>query len=164
MNTSRPDNPLQLAAVPGVDHEAFRRAVHAAPHDDAPKLVYADYLDEQGHNHLANTIRAIVQNKAKVLPAQHHISSIVTVPRGTWKWQDAFAISIYRPTKGVNGAWYYRAHRYPVAKASLPQLRRFGYTPDNITMGGRHNHPVPDHIAHELELGHQVFGPTPGSI
>src|SRR5919198_2379386 len=30
------------------DHDAFLRAVRAAPDDDLPRLVYADYLDERG--------------------------------------------------------------------------------------------------------------------
>lgn len=39
------------------DHQAFHRAIVAAPHDDTPPLVYADYLDEQGHHALATLIR-----------------------------------------------------------------------------------------------------------
>src|SRR5213078_1683780 len=30
------------------DHAAFLRAIRAAPDDDLPRLVYADYLDERG--------------------------------------------------------------------------------------------------------------------
>src|ERR1700754_5023358 len=30
------------------DDEAFLRAISAAPDDDAPRLVYADWLDERG--------------------------------------------------------------------------------------------------------------------
>jgi uncharacterized protein (TIGR02996 family) len=39
------------------DEAAFVRAVAAAPHDDAPRLVYADWLDDHGMPHRARFIR-----------------------------------------------------------------------------------------------------------
>lgn len=42
----REKSPLLLAWA--TDDEAFRAAIDAAPHDDAPKLIYADYLQEKG--------------------------------------------------------------------------------------------------------------------
>jgi uncharacterized protein (TIGR02996 family) len=38
--------------------EAFLAAIEAAPADDAPRLVYADWLDEQGRHDQAEVIRA----------------------------------------------------------------------------------------------------------
>src|SRR5688572_22291710 len=42
------------------DHAAFLRAVRAAPDDDLPRLIYADYLDEHGDPR-AEFIRAQVE-------------------------------------------------------------------------------------------------------
>jgi uncharacterized protein (TIGR02996 family) len=38
----------QLEAIFGADEGAFLRAVRAAPNDSAPRLVYADWLEERG--------------------------------------------------------------------------------------------------------------------
>jgi uncharacterized protein (TIGR02996 family) len=32
------------------DHDAFLRAIHAAPEEDAPRLIYADWLEESGES------------------------------------------------------------------------------------------------------------------
>jgi len=40
------------------DHEAFLRAIFAAPADDTPRLVYADFLDEAGDPDRAEFVRA----------------------------------------------------------------------------------------------------------
>jgi uncharacterized protein (TIGR02996 family) len=40
-----------------MDDQAFLDAILAAPEDDAPRLVYADWLDEHGHNDRAEFIR-----------------------------------------------------------------------------------------------------------
>jgi uncharacterized protein (TIGR02996 family) len=40
-----------------VDDEAFLRAIGAAPEDDAPRLVYADWLDDRGDAARAEFIR-----------------------------------------------------------------------------------------------------------
>jgi uncharacterized protein (TIGR02996 family) len=43
--------------MPSPGHEPFLRAICAAPDDDAPRLVYADWLDEHGHPDRAEFIR-----------------------------------------------------------------------------------------------------------
>lgn len=40
------------------DHQAFRNAVRGAPFDIAPRLVFADWLDERGDSVRAAAIRA----------------------------------------------------------------------------------------------------------
>ena len=40
-----------------LDREPFLRAIYAAPDDDLPRLVFADYLDEQGDSDRAELIR-----------------------------------------------------------------------------------------------------------
>lgn len=52
------DYPRQYAkSLAGSEHEAFWHQIANNPTDDLPPLVYADYLDEQGHNELARLIR-----------------------------------------------------------------------------------------------------------
>ena len=41
-----------------LDREPFLQAIYAAPDDDLPRLVFADYLDEQGDSDWAELIRA----------------------------------------------------------------------------------------------------------
>ena len=38
-------------------HEAFLRAIFDAPDDDTPRLVYADFLQENGEDDRAELIR-----------------------------------------------------------------------------------------------------------
>src|SRR5262245_61137917 len=40
-----------------MSREAFMAAIRAAPEDDGPRLVFADWLDEQGENDRAEFIR-----------------------------------------------------------------------------------------------------------
>lgn len=42
------------------DQQALRAAILDAPQDDAPRLIYADWLDEHNHSELATFIRAQV--------------------------------------------------------------------------------------------------------
>jgi uncharacterized protein (TIGR02996 family) len=46
-----------LEGLYGPEEAAFLRAAHAAPRDSAPRLVYADWLDERGQPSLAAFIR-----------------------------------------------------------------------------------------------------------
>jgi uncharacterized protein (TIGR02996 family) len=46
---------------PPSDHEPFLRAICEAPDDDAPRLVFADWLDEQGDPDRAEFIRLHIQ-------------------------------------------------------------------------------------------------------
>jgi uncharacterized protein (TIGR02996 family) len=67
----------------GMDHDAFVRAIAEDPHDSAPWLVYADYLDEQGKPHAANLMRVLAggENRTGV------------GGRGKWKSADSPAPS-----------------------------------------------------------------------
>src|SRR4051812_19383817 len=40
-----------------LEEDAFLAAIRAAPGDDAPRLIYADWLDEQGRHDQAEAIR-----------------------------------------------------------------------------------------------------------
>ncbi len=48
--------------------------------------------------------------------------AIVTRPRGSWKWQDAYAVATYEAQQTRDGRWIWRnVGRGP--KRSKPQLR-----------------------------------------
>ena len=47
------------------DRHAFIAAIKAAPDDDAPRLIYADWLDEQGESERAEFIRVQVELERK---------------------------------------------------------------------------------------------------
>src|SRR5579884_1935214 len=48
---------------------AFLAAINAAPRDDAPRLIYADWLDEHGDPERAEFIR--IQFELEAVPAGH---------------------------------------------------------------------------------------------
>jgi uncharacterized protein (TIGR02996 family) len=53
------------------DEDAFLRAIAAAPADDAPRLVYADWLDEHGRPERAEFIRAQCElARPRIVPAR----------------------------------------------------------------------------------------------
>jgi uncharacterized protein (TIGR02996 family) len=58
------------------DHAAFLAAIDAAPGDDLPKLVYADYLDERGDAR-GTALRWVVDRR---------VAPILDATTGTWDW------------------------------------------------------------------------------
>jgi uncharacterized protein (TIGR02996 family) len=60
-------------------HAAFRRAILEAPHDDAPRLVYADWLDEHGDPDRAEFIRLQIRYARMLLsdPDRRALHSVV---------------------------------------------------------------------------------------
>ena len=61
---------------------------------------------------------------------------IVTRQRGSWRWQNAFAVTTYRPRQRKDGRWIWYAAQ-TTGKFSEPQLRRLGY--DKFPSGSLHN-------------------------
>lgn len=53
--------------------EAFLLAIYAAPDDDLPRLVYADYLEENGEPEAAHRIRTECARKEEVPLAVRHL-------------------------------------------------------------------------------------------
>lgn len=47
------------------DHDAFLHAIRANWKDDSPRLIYADWLEEQGNSHLADFIRQQIEHHPK---------------------------------------------------------------------------------------------------
>jgi len=66
-----------------------------------------------------------------VPPAKREVTTLVTRPRGSWKWQDAFAISTYQLTVGHMGEAIYKFVGRS-AKFSEPQLKRYGIVWDQV--------------------------------
>ena len=62
------------------DAEALLRAILDAPEDDAPRLVYADWLDEHGDDARAAFIRAQVE-LARLAPDDPNRTRIVQTER-----------------------------------------------------------------------------------
>ncbi len=56
------------------DELAFIRSIKACPQDDAPRLVFADWLEEHGQEARANFIRRSVQNSASNIMHSVHLS------------------------------------------------------------------------------------------
>jgi hypothetical protein len=70
--------------------------------------------------------------------ASTYLSTIVTRPRGSWKWQNAYAVATYAPHLTRDGRWVWKlAHR--TRKMSAPQLRG-----TDLPRGGRHMAPMTD--------------------
>lgn len=66
---------------------------------------------------------------------------IITCPRGSWRWQDAFRVAEYAPRQTKDGRWVWENVGYLTQKASAPQLRRWTSYGD-LPHGGLHNRPV----------------------
>jgi uncharacterized protein (TIGR02996 family) len=45
------------------EHDAFVAAMHMMPHDSLPYLTYADWLQERGHDEMADKIRFVVEHQ-----------------------------------------------------------------------------------------------------
>jgi hypothetical protein len=70
------------------------------------------------------------------------LQCIVTAPKGSWRWQNAYSVVEYRLKKRKrDGVWLWYSHRTVVGKSSMPQLRRMGFGEDTY-MGGMHHQEV----------------------
>ena len=58
------------------DGEALLRAVLANPADDTARLVYADFLQENGHEPTAKFIRFQIEGKAPAIPPLAHLLDV----------------------------------------------------------------------------------------
>jgi len=85
-----------------------------------------------------------------------YTSRIVTMPKGSWKWQNAYAYARYAIKRTQRGklVWF-SFHRG--VKRSLPQLRRAGY--GDVPMGSVHHQPLDrDDLASLLRKARRVLG------
>lgn len=75
--------------------------------------------------------------KMRQLAEQIIKKSIVTVPQGSWKWQQPYVISSYSGKLTKNGKVVFDCIGCS-RKYSIPQLARYGIL-DTIDIGGMHN-------------------------
>lgn len=50
--------------------------------------------------------------------------SLHTMPKGSWKWQDAYGVGRYQPRLTRDGRWIWVKVGQYIGKSSLPQIRR----------------------------------------
>lgn len=99
------------------------------------------YLHQQTTNPtLATECRAkLITLAERGVPIWH--LRIVTVPRGSWRWQNAYAVMKYTMVKRKrDGVWIWRSEGTVYGKASMPQLERVGY--GGLPIGGMHHQEV----------------------
>jgi uncharacterized protein (TIGR02996 family) len=138
-----------------MDRAAFEAITRQNPNDTNAHLVYADWLDEHGftdeaadHRRFANDLQ---NGHYRFDDRGLRRYSVVTVPRGSWQWQNAFGVRINRPIRTRRGRWVWQTVGTLVSKASKPQLRSsWGHLP----VGGFHNTPLTsaEIAAHEGQL------------
>lgn len=74
------------------------------------------------------------------------VQRIVSRPRGSWKFQDAFTIATYTPHRTRDGRWVWRSIGRLRGKWSMPQLRRLGIY-SHLERGSLHHRPIsPDDL------------------
>lgn len=112
---------------------AFVRHLEAEPQDRSARLMYADWLQEQDRPVAEHAHRAAAAHDFKPLVKR----TIVTLPRGSWRWQDAYTVQMYRPEMLKNGQWVWKAQGSGVGKSSMPRLRRLGF--GSLSRGSLHN-------------------------
>lgn len=82
--------------------------------------------------------RAVIIDKA-VEGTPTVMLSVVTYPRGSWKYQDAYRVARYIPRQTKSGKWIWVNDGYATGKMSEPQLRRAGW---NTVVHSYHNQPI----------------------
>ncbi len=72
--------------------------------------------------------------------ADMRLTRVVTTPRGSWRWQQAYRLATYAPAQTRRGRMVWRRVEAS-GKISEPQMRRCGIT---ATHGGLHMRRVTD--------------------
>jgi uncharacterized protein (TIGR02996 family) len=94
------------------DRDALLRAICENPDDDAPRLIYADWLDEHGDPRQAEFVRVQVE-LARLLPADRPGHPLAAREQALWrdlrKWRYVLGdwLSLYIQTfeRGFNAQW-----------------------------------------------------------
>src|SRR5438105_4550104 len=68
--------------------------------------------------------------------------TVVSCPRGSWKWQNAYRVVSYRMHRTRDGRMVWKSYARLTGKLSEPQIRRNGY--GNLPVGSLHHKPVSD--------------------
>lgn len=73
------------------------------------------------------------------------VSRIVSSPRGSWRWQDAYRIATYAPSRTKDGRWIWQSIGSG-PKLSMPQIRR-NPRYAGLAVGSLHHRPIsPDDL------------------
>lgn len=108
------------------DHQDFMRAICADPAADAPRLIFADWLEEQGEGERSEFIR--VQCELANLPLCTHGTSATL--RATWVNEGCHACRLRERERKLldanRAAWFSEVHRLSVESGvgiGLPTLK-----------------------------------------
>jgi uncharacterized protein (TIGR02996 family) len=126
-----------MQAMP--DDGAFLRAIIENPDDDAPRLIYADWLEEQGRPDRAEFIRVQVA-LARLAENDPRRTELEARERGLLAAHEADWV---RPLQAVADAWTFRRgfvetvtlHREP-SSADLATLHRLGPVQEVVVLSG----------------------------
>ena len=104
------------------EHEAFLQAIRNAPADDAPRLIYADWLEEHSQADRAEFIRLQCRVARLPDPAPEHpllMKRVEELLRSHWEeWVG--------PLRALVGAWHDRLGEFWMGSEYHPvALRRF---------------------------------------
>ena len=121
------------------EHLAFLQAILADPDDDAPRLVYADWLEERGDPRAefiraqcaANGLpfgdpeRARLRKRAGALLARHEAEWVGDVPRyaRSWRFRRGFVEQVTADAANCPGLFDLAPIRSLKARVKLPDLR-----------------------------------------
>jgi hypothetical protein len=67
-------------------------------------------------------------------------TSIASCPRGSWKWQYAYHVVVYRVHQTKDGRLIWRHFRSLTGRMSIPQIRRGAYK--DLPFEAPHNKPL----------------------
>jgi uncharacterized protein (TIGR02996 family) len=76
--------------------DAFLAAIIAAPADDLPRLVYADYLDEHGDPARAEFIRLQIAEERGEAPESGRAADLLAEHKARWEIPDLRGVQAFR--------------------------------------------------------------------
>jgi uncharacterized protein (TIGR02996 family) len=121
--------------VPPPGYEPFLRAICANPEDDTVRLVYADWLDENGDAERAEFIRLQIQGaRGEIAITPDALRSRKLFDTNAAKW-----IAELPKLSGINFSWFHRGFAAQISTSDVRWLIRhhveaFGATPVQVLL------------------------------
>ena len=78
-----PDHPLKYPSMPDESH--FLEALQARPDDDAVRLEYAEWLDDQGYPVDADFVRAVVEMRQGYPNGRRSVTRRLVAGKKSWR-------------------------------------------------------------------------------